>query len=64
MKEDKEFFIFDVQGKLLKRLLVPIKYVNVVDTYLYTIHDKTLFQLVEEKNDESWYLKITGLPPF
>ncbi len=60
-KERSEFFIFGADGKELKRILLPLRYVNIVEPYLYTIHGGKLYQLVEDEEEEEWRLVITEI---
>lgn len=56
-----EFFIYAASGKELNRLMLPLRYINTIDPYLYTIHNGCLYQLVEDGTDESWKLYIFEL---
>ena len=56
-KEDKyELFIYDLEGKFLKRLFIPVKYVNGFQPTAYTIKNNTFFQLIENEDEEEWEL--------
>ena len=50
-----EWFIFDLQGKLLKRLFVPIVFLMPLEPYPYTVKNGKLYQLIETE-DEQWEL--------
>jgi hypothetical protein len=50
-----EWFIFDLQGKLLKRLFVPIAFLMPLEPYPYTVKNDNLYQLIENEN-EQWEL--------
>ena len=58
VKEDDkyEFFIYDLDGKFLKRLFIHVNYPNILSPSPYTIKDDTLFQLVENEDEEEWEL--------
>jgi len=51
-----EFFIYDLNGKFLKRLFVPFKYLNPVIPSPFAIKNDTLYQLIENENEEEWEL--------
>jgi hypothetical protein len=56
-KEDNyEFFIYDINGKFLQRLFLPVKYMNVLMPNPTTIKDNTLYQLIENEEEENWEL--------
>lgn len=58
MKKDgtSEFFIYDLNGKFLKRLFIPFKYLTPVMPSPFAIKNDTLFQLIENENEEEWEL--------
>ncbi len=53
--DSNEWFIFDLQGKLLKRLFVPMVFLMPLEPYPYTVKDGKLYQLIETE-DEIWEL--------
>ena len=55
-----EFFIFDYNGKLIKRLFVPFHDKNITEGFPYTIRNGILFQL-NENEDEEWELHRTKI---
>ena len=56
-KEEKyECFIYEVNGKFLQRLFLPVKYMNALMPNPTTIKDNTLYQLVENEDEENWEL--------
>ena len=55
-----EFFIFDLQGKLLKKRWVPVAFETPVLPYPFYIKNGKLFQLIESE-DEEWGLHVIGL---
>jgi hypothetical protein len=50
-----EWFIYDLQGKLLKRLFVPMVFMMPLEPYPYTVKNGKLYQLIETE-DEQWEL--------
>ena len=54
-----EFFIFDMDGKLLQKKFLPIQTLNGVSPYPYYIKNGRLYQLVENEDTEQWELQIT-----
>ena len=62
-KEDKgksEWLIMDMQGKLVKKIFLPVSFMNVLDIYPYTIKGGKLYQLIENE-DEEWELHIVSI---
>jgi hypothetical protein len=62
-KEDKgksEWLIMDMQGKLVKKIFLPVSFMNVLDIYPYTVEGGKLYQLIENE-DEEWKLHITTI---
>ncbi len=55
-----EFLVYDLEGKFIKRLLVPIKYMNVIGPYPMAIAKGKFYQLVENDNEE-WELHVSAL---
>lgn len=51
-----EFFIYDLEGKFLKRLFLPVVYRNSLQPFPYTIMHDTFYQLIENENAEVWEL--------
>lgn len=61
-KEGKsEFYIFDLQGKLLKRAMVPFADNEFLRVYPYTIKNDRIYQLVDNEDTEEWELHIHDL---
>lgn len=56
-----EFIIFDMNGKLLKRVMVPLKFANLRETYPFTINYGKLFQLADNEDTEEWELHIHSI---
>jgi len=56
-----EFYILDLKGKLLKRLLLPVKEQNPILIYPYTITDGKIYQLIENIDEEEWELHINNI---
>jgi hypothetical protein len=54
-----EFFIFDIDGKLLNKILIPIVRKNPREDYPYWIYNQKLYQLVYDLDKYVWELHIT-----
>jgi len=64
-KSKSEFFVFDGQGKLLKRVFLPIAKSNAKNAYpylydssLFTIRNGKLYQLILDEETEEWSLHV------
>ncbi len=56
-----EFHVLDLQGKLLKAVFLPLQQKNAFTLYPYTIHNSTLYQLLENEETETWELQAVSL---
>ena len=56
------FYIFDLKGKLLKKVFLPIAEMNAIDKNPYTIKNGKIYQLIENFDEEEWELHVTALP--
>ena len=63
LKKDnkRECFIYDLDGKYLKRIFLPLKNESPVDHGIFTIYNDKLYQIIENLNDEIWELHIHDL---
>jgi hypothetical protein len=59
--EKFETFIFNVQGKLLKKSFLPLLKPNIMEIYPFTMFKDKIYQLVENEEEEEWQLRITGI---
>jgi hypothetical protein len=55
-QEKNEFFIYDLEGKLLKKTLLPLKYYDGVALFPYSIKNNFLYQLIDNEEEEVWEL--------
>jgi len=56
-----EFFIYDLEGKFLKRLFLPVVYRNSLMPFPYTIMHNKLYQLIENEAAEVWELHAVAI---
>lgn len=52
----EEFFIYDLKGKLVKQVFLPVYYLYGIRPNAYAIKNNTFYQVVENTDDESWEL--------
>jgi hypothetical protein len=57
----RECFIYDLNGKYLKRIFLPLKNESPVDHGIFTIYNDKLYQIIENLNNEIWELHIHDL---
>lgn len=60
-EEKTECFVFDLKGKKLKRVFLPLQQQTALWYYPYTIKNGKLYQLVENEDSEEWELVITNI---
>ena len=63
-EENSELLVLDLQGKLQKRLWVPMQKVNPLLPHLfslYTIHNHKLYILRDNEETETWEIEVTNL---
>jgi hypothetical protein len=60
-KELTKTLIFDLKGKLIKTVSLPLKDMDVKSIYPFTIKNGKLYQLVEDFDSENWYLHVTSI---
>jgi hypothetical protein len=56
-----EFFTYDMTGKFLKRLMIPIYYETPVKPYPFTINKAKLYQIVENEEEEEWEFHMSDI---
>lgn len=54
-----EFYIFDLDGKLLQKTFMPIKTSNGVSPRPFTVKSGKLYQLVDNEETENWEIHVT-----
>lgn len=59
--EKTEFYIFNINGKLEKKTLIPVIKKNLLEYYPYTIKNGKLYQLVYALDRYAWELHITEI---
>ncbi|MCP5046712.1 MAG: hypothetical protein GY940_06045 [bacterium] len=58
-KEGKNlFYLLDLKGKLIKKVSVPFAQQGLLFPHPYTIQNKTLYQLVDNEEEEEWQVHI------
>jgi hypothetical protein len=55
-KENTEFYLFDMTGKFIKKILLPLAQKNAAEYYPSTFHQKRLYQLVKDQAKNIWEL--------
>ena len=54
-------FVYDYSGRFQGELDMPVKDKDILESYPFSIRKHTLYQLVEDEDDEVWYLETTRL---
>jgi hypothetical protein len=58
---DAECFVYDTNGKFIKKAFLPIQDQNAVWFYPFQIKDGKLYQLIENETSEEWELHATAV---
>ena len=53
-----EFYILDVKGKFLRKIMIPFEDVEFLQAYPYTISNEKCYQIIENPETEEWELHI------
>ena len=56
-----DVLVFDLKGKFLKKILLPVKMMDPIQFYPYTIHEGKMYQLVENEDEEAYEVHITEI---
>ncbi len=56
-----KFLIFNTSGKFIKEIVLPLKSINIFDFFPYYIKNNTLYQIVENEDEEEWELHISKI---
>lgn len=56
-----EFYLLDMKGKFLKKVMVPFAEAEFLEAYPYTINNGQLYQLQENPDTKKWELHISSL---
>ncbi len=60
-KEKSEFYIFDLDGKLIRKVMAPIREAEFLLAYPFTIANGKIYQLSENEDTEEWELHIDNI---
>ena len=63
-EEEAEFFIFNLNGRLIKKLFLPITAQNpkvLFLSYPYTINNEKIYELIDNVEREEWELHVTNI---
>jgi hypothetical protein len=58
---ENEFYIFDIDGKLLQKKFLPIKTSNGVSPRPFTVKSGKLYQLCDNEETENWEFHVSGI---
>jgi hypothetical protein len=59
--QETEFFVFNEQGKMLKKFFLPLAFQNAIDPFPFAIKNNKFYQLVENEENEEWELHINEI---
>lgn len=58
---NREIYIFDFNGKLVKKSMYPLQEMNGLELFPYCIANGNLYQLIENLDTEQWELHVTEI---
>lgn len=61
--DQREDFIFDTHGKLLKKMLIPVKKQSTAEPFPFCIYRGKLYQLIENEDEVEWEFHVTQILP-
>lgn len=61
VKGGDEFFIYDMKGKFVKRMIIPIKYEREFSPFPTMVKNGKLYQLVENDAGDGWELHVSSI---
>lgn len=56
-----ECYVFDKEGKYLKKIFLPVKRIDIRSSFPYTINHGKLYQLIDNDETNEWELHITDI---
>jgi hypothetical protein len=59
--QETEILIFDIKGKFLKKVIFPLKMMDPLMPYPFAIYEGTIYQLIEDADEEEWAVHITKI---
>lgn len=60
-KGKNEFQLFDMKGKFLKKVMIPLKYQDCLSPFPLDVKNGKVYQLVENMDEEEWELHVSDL---
>lgn len=60
-KNGRECHMLDLAGTIKKTFTLPIENMTVLNTFPFDIHNRKLYQLVENEENESWEIRISEI---
>ncbi len=60
-RKKSEYLILDLKGKVLERVMFPVKLNTPIKPYPLNIHKGHVYQIVEDEENEEWVLEITKI---
>lgn len=60
-KEKSEFYIFDLDGKLIRKVMAPIREAEFLVDYPFTIANGKIYHVTENEDTEEWELHIDNI---
>jgi hypothetical protein len=60
-EKKREFYLSGIDGKQLKKIMLPLPEMNPLELYPYTIRNNTLYQIIDNDDSEEWELHITKI---
>jgi hypothetical protein len=59
--EKNQFHTFDMKGKFLKKLWIPLVYQSYLEPFPLTVNNGKLYQVIENLDEETWELHVSKI---
>jgi len=59
--EKNQFHTFDMKGKFLKKLWIPLVYQSYLEPFPLTVNNGKLYQVIENMDEETWELHVSEI---
>ncbi len=59
--EKRECYLYNLKGKQIKRIFIPLKINSIAHRPLFSIKDNKIYQLIDNEENETWEMQIKNI---